>query len=347
MFRATSSVRRTSWLRISLICPVFDTPPGLLRAAAHSVLGATRPAPGRQDGIVQLILVDDASRAAETRAALAALAGADSRVLVLRNPRNIGPASARNLGLSVAVGDWIGFLDADDLWLPGHLERLLAMAAQWPEARWIGARHRLLNPDGGTEPAMRLPAEAGLPLAPGLTRYEGAALTTLMLGNFWMHLGAMLVRRDVLRRAGGFAEGVTFGEDIHLMARLSVLAPLHYLDAETYAWRRGRPSLTSSAARLRFSALKVHAVAARDPLLRGFAREARWARYKATKGLALNNLLAGNRTVALHAALRAWLIDPREVGDLGRFLRLWLGGTAGRDLRHYSQAEQFSVRRPT
>ncbi|NKE45435.1 glycosyltransferase family 2 protein [Roseomonas frigidaquae] len=334
-------------MRISLICPVYDTPPDLLRAAARSVLGAAQQADGVPDGIAQLILVDDASRNAATCAALAELAEADSRVLVLRNPRNAGPASARNLGMQVAIGDWVGFLDADDLWLPGHLERLCAVAAAWPDAAWIGSRHCLLNPDDGTEPAAGLPTEGAEPLAPGLTRHGGARLTALMLSNFWMHLGAMLVRRDVLLRAGGFAEGVTYGEDIHLMARLSVLAPLHYLDAQGYAWRRGRPSLTSNAARLRFSALKVHVAAARDPLLHGFARERRWARYKATKGLALNNLLAGNRFTALRAAVAAWLVDPREVGDLARFLSLWLGGTEGRDLRHYSQAEQFTVRSAT
>lgn len=331
-------------MRISLICPVFDTPPDLLRAAVHSVLAGTQQAEGAQGGVAQLILVDDASRSAETRAALTALAKADRRVLVLRSPRNGGPASARNLGITVAIGDWVGFLDADDLWLPGHLDRLCAVAATWPDASWIGSSHCLLNADGSTEPAVPLPTDSAQPLAPGLNRYEGAKLTALMLGNFWMHLGSMLVRREVLCRAGGFAEGVTYGEDSHLMARLSVLAPLHHLEAAGYAWRRGRPSLTSSERRLRFSALRVHAAAARDPLLRSFARERRWARYNATKGLALNNLLAGNRATALRAAMAAWLIDPREVGDLTHFLRLWLGGTEGRDLRRYSEAEQFTVR---
>ncbi|MBU8536732.1 glycosyltransferase family 2 protein [Falsiroseomonas tokyonensis] len=333
-------------MRISLICPVYDTPPTLLRAATASVLGAA-PAPaegGAAAGIVQLVLVDDASRSEATREVLQQLAAEDRRVLVLRSPRNRGPASARNLGLQAAIGDWVGFLDADDLWLPGHLQRLGAVAAANPDAAWIGAGHCLLQPDGECTPAQGLPAVWGTPLAPGLRRHAGPALTRLLLANFWMHLGAMVVRRSVLQQAGGFAEGLSYGEDIHLMARLSVLAPLHYLEEQGYAWRRGRPSLTSSAARLRFDSLRVHRVAAQDPLLRGFAREHRWARYKATKGLALNNLLAERRGAALHAALRAWLVDPRELGDLSHFLRLWFGGTEGRDLQRYSQAEQFTVR---
>lgn len=341
IFPSDHGGEKGSPLRISVICPVYDTPPPLLAAAARSVLDQAGPASGVS---VQLILVDDASPSLATGAALAALAAADRRVLLLRNPRNAGPASARNRGLEVAGGDWIGFLDADDLWLPGHLGRLADATAR-PDAAWIGAGHGLLGPNGQVEAAPRLPEEGGDSLAPGLRLYQGAPFTRLMLSNFWMHLGAMLVRRDLIQRIGGFTEGLSFGEDVLLMARLSTLAPLHYLAAEGYAWRRGRPSLTSSATRLRFSALGAHDAAARDPLLRDFRREIRWAHYKATKGLALNNLLAGNGAMALRAALAAWRMDPREIGDLACFLRLWLAGTEGRDLHRYSQAEQFTVRR--
>ncbi|MGK7869306.1 glycosyltransferase [Falsiroseomonas sp. E2-1-a20] len=330
-------------MRISLVCPVYDTPPELLRAAAHSVLSATSAASA--EGVAQLILVDDASPSAATRAALAALAEADRRVLLLRSPRNRGPASARNLGLSVAIGEWVGFLDADDLWLPGQLDRLHGVATAHPDAGWIGSAHAWLNPDGGLEAAPMLPAATGAELGPGLRRHAGPPLTGLMLGNFWMHLGAMLARRALLQRIGGFAEGLVYGEDQNLMARLSTVTPLHYLATPGYAWRRGRPSLTSSAARLRAASLRQYAAAARDPLLRDFRREIHWARYSATKGLAVNNLLAGRRMPALALALRAWMLDPREVGELGLFLRLWTG--SGRiDPGRYSKAEGFVVRAP-
>jgi glycosyltransferase involved in cell wall biosynthesis len=330
-------------MRISLVCPVFDTPPELLRAAARSVLSSSAGTPS--EGVVQLILVDDASPSRATQAALSELAEMDRRVLLLRSPRNRGPASARNLGVSVAIGEWVGFLDADDLWLPGQLDRLRHVAAAHPDAGWIGSAHVLLNPDGSLDPAPRLPTAQGAELGPGLRRYAGPDLTRLMLGNFWMHLGAMLARRTLVQRVGGFVEGLVYGEDQNLMTRLSTLAPLHYLETPGYAWRRGRPSLTSSAARLRARSLRLHAAAARDPLLRDFRREIHWARYSATKGLAVNNLLAGRRMPALGLALRAWMLDPREVGELGLFLRLWSAG-GNIDPGRYSQAETFVVRTP-
>jgi hypothetical protein len=100
----------------------------------------------------------------------------------------------------------------------------------------------------------------------------------------------------------------------------------------------------SSPARLSPEYARVHEVARAEPLLCGFARELRWARYAAYKGLALNNLLSGRRALALRFALRAWLADPREVADLALFARLFVRRSREAILRdggRYSQAERF------
>lgn len=60
----------------------------------------------------------------------------DPRVRLEVSPRN-GPGAARNHGLSLARGDWILFLDADDLLEFGHLENLLSCASRNPEATLI------------------------------------------------------------------------------------------------------------------------------------------------------------------------------------------------------------------
>lgn len=317
---------------ISVICPVMDAEPSLLRAAVASALEEI-DAVGLHG---EFILVDDGSTQTGTLRAITELTRGDVRIRLCRPGANAGPASARNHGLGIARGEWIGFLDADDLWLPGRLAAVQALRVR-PDIGWIGGRHRLALPDG-SRPAPSLAEAMGRAEACTL---EGAALTRCLLANFWMHLGAMLVRRELAIRAGGFAAGLYYGEDILFMARLSILAPLHMVDADLYAWRRAGGGLTAAPARLTARSLAMFSAAASDRLLDGFRRELRWARYSALKGLAANNLRAGHQTAALGFALRAFLLDPREGRDLVRFMRLWAGGQGG---EQYSRAEAFALK---
>jgi len=314
-------------IEVSVICPVFDPCPLLLAAAVTSVLDELDAA-----GVVgEVILVDDASRSPGTRAVLARLALPGGRVRLLRSEANQGPASARNRGIRAARGAWLGFLDADDLWLPGRLAAMRALMAS-AHVKWIGGRHALLLPGGEWRVA---PA-----LAPG-GLLRGEALTRRLIGNFWMHLGATMLRRELALRVEGFAAGLFYGEDVLLVARLSCLAPLHLLDREVYAWRRAGGGLTGASARLGAGSLRYLEMARRDPLLRGFRRDLRWALYSARKGLAINNLRAGRRLEALGFAASAWLSDPREALDFLRFLTLLPGANATRRAA-YSQAEAFT-----
>jgi glycosyltransferase involved in cell wall biosynthesis len=71
----------------------------------------------------ELLVVDDGS-SDETGSIVETYAGRDDRVRLLRQP-NGGVAAARNRGIAAATGEFVAFLDADDEWLPGKLERQL------------------------------------------------------------------------------------------------------------------------------------------------------------------------------------------------------------------------------
>lgn len=73
----------------------------------------------------ELIIIDDHS-SDQTLAVVEELAKNDARVQVVRLLQNSGPAKARNVGLDLATGNYIAFLDSDDLWMPNKLERQLA-----------------------------------------------------------------------------------------------------------------------------------------------------------------------------------------------------------------------------
>ncbi len=74
---------------------------------------------------LEVIVVDDAS-ADSTRAVAYTAAQRDARVRVLPLDVNAGPGAARNRALDVAEGRWLAILDADDVFLPGRLRRLVA-----------------------------------------------------------------------------------------------------------------------------------------------------------------------------------------------------------------------------
>ena len=73
----------------------------------------------------EMLVVDDCSTD-DSAARVAAVATLDPRIRLLRQAKNGGPAAARNRALAEARGDFVAFLDADDLWLPEKLARQLA-----------------------------------------------------------------------------------------------------------------------------------------------------------------------------------------------------------------------------
>lgn len=95
-------------MKVSVLIPVYNTE-RYVAAAIDSVLAQTRPAD-------EVIVVDDGS----TDGTSEVLAGFGARISVLRQPQS-GPGSALNRGIARATGDFLSFLDADDLWLPDKL----------------------------------------------------------------------------------------------------------------------------------------------------------------------------------------------------------------------------------
>ena len=69
-----------------------------------------------------MIIVDDCSKD-DTYALAKRLSEADNRIRVLQNEKNSGVAATRNKALDAATGEYIAFLDSDDLWLPQKLEK--------------------------------------------------------------------------------------------------------------------------------------------------------------------------------------------------------------------------------
>lgn len=104
---------------VSVVMPCFNTE-SYVGAAVASVLAQTHTD-------VELLVVDDASTDSSA-AVVDSVADGDERVTLFRMAENGGAARARNQALQHATGDFVAFLDSDDLWLPAKLERQVAFA---------------------------------------------------------------------------------------------------------------------------------------------------------------------------------------------------------------------------
>jgi glycosyltransferase involved in cell wall biosynthesis len=107
---------------VSVVIPVYDTE-DYLPACLDSVLGQTF-------SDIEVVCVDDGSSDGSPRI-LKERAAADERLVVLENPDGSrGPGAARNLGIERARGDYLAFVDSDDLLAPTMLEELVEAARE-------------------------------------------------------------------------------------------------------------------------------------------------------------------------------------------------------------------------
>lgn len=101
--------------RVSIICPVYNVEK-YLDATVNSVFTQTYPH-------WELLLVIDANSSDQSLRLSHKWTKQDPRILVLESPTHLGVANNRNQGILKATGDYIAFLDSDDLWLPQKLEK--------------------------------------------------------------------------------------------------------------------------------------------------------------------------------------------------------------------------------
>ena len=327
-------------MRVSIVCPVYNARPDELKAAVRSVLDQ------EGGGSAQIILVDDCSTDPEIVATLAEITAANASVVTVRTRLNGGPAGARNVGLEHVAEEWVGFIDADDLWPSDKLARARVVLAMRPDANWVAGGCAELNHSGlkTATPGLRCFAQPGLDPEGVACRQPELTRSIIQDG---LHLGTCLLR---MRAIGGlrFDPSVMYGEDILFLVKLSLCSRADRADGIGYIYRRQHESMMWSAGRLSARYATGPQAGLRDPDLRAFRREFRWALYSVYKDLAANNLINHRRVAATRFALRAWCLDPREVVDFFKFLSLlplrnWV--ELARRARRYSPSEQILLDR--
>lgn len=107
--------------KVSIIMPAYN--------AEQSIGAAIQSVCGQTFSDWELIVVDDAS-IDKTAEIVQEISAKDKRVLLFIIPHNVGVAAARNHGLSLCTGEYVAFLDSDDIWHKDKLQRQLVALTQ-------------------------------------------------------------------------------------------------------------------------------------------------------------------------------------------------------------------------
>jgi glycosyltransferase involved in cell wall biosynthesis len=194
------------FMKVSAVIPTYNRSSQVCRAI-DSVLAQTVR-------VEEIIVVDDGS----TDGTADAVRDRYGCRVVLLEQENAGAAAARNRGIREARGEWIAFLDSDDVWMPTKIERQFeALAALGGE---FGVCFTDCVFDG--DPQMKLTAFylAGLEDPPLLGALEEPAKFVLAGREpFWTQ--SLLVRHALLQAPDGFDDALVIREDTDLLFRLS------------------------------------------------------------------------------------------------------------------------------
>jgi cellulose synthase/poly-beta-1,6-N-acetylglucosamine synthase-like glycosyltransferase len=183
---------------IGVVVPLYNKV-ATVRRAIESVLAQTYKH-------WQLVIVDDGSTDGGAEQ-IAGLAGA--RVV---RQTNRGVSAARNAGAALGDAPLVAYLDADDEWLPHHLEDLADLAQRFPGAVGYATAYERVSAHGVQ--LLRLPQRS--------SSFEIADYFAFCQ-DFGAPLSAssIAVRRETLQAIGGFPEGIAQGEDLVTWARLT------------------------------------------------------------------------------------------------------------------------------
>ena len=190
---------------ISVIIPTFNRA-SFISEAIDSVLQQSYQK-------IELLVVDDGST--DNTAEIMSRYTADPRVRFFQQP-NQGQSVARNLALQYAKGEFICCLDSDNRWLPGKLEKSLAVFKQHPEVDIVYGDIVTIDENGDEITRQNMP------------RYSGR-ITKYLFRDNCVSINTSMVRRKCFDEMGGMEVGRRRADDYELWLRFSTRYQYFYL----------------------------------------------------------------------------------------------------------------------
>jgi glycosyltransferase involved in cell wall biosynthesis len=264
---------------VSVVMPSYNAGPWI-STALSSVAAQTRLP-------LEVVVVDDGS----TDDTVERIVASGVATKLLRTDR-LNAAGARNAGIDAAAGDWIAFLDADDWWLPEHLDLAVSQLTQAADCAYM-CHFETIRPGDGKLASVPCPVDR--PLS-GLT--HDVFMAWLARKPYFNHQG-LVVRRDVLIEAGGYDTTQIRRHDFEMFMRVIHGRTWSFNPTVGSVYRSGRPG-NLSGDRVDCAYFFLRALIKNEE------------RYR---GLAMVRLI--------HLAARNALGAARRMGDAERYDRAW------------------------
>jgi glycosyltransferase involved in cell wall biosynthesis len=301
---------------VSVVIPTYNRE-CFVRNAIDSVLNQTFTD-------YELIVVDDGST--DNTADVVGNYGRKVRYIY---QQNAGPSAARNSGISAARGRWIAFLDSDDEWTRHYLSIQMAHAEMRPGLCMQSTNSRYTGLEGETRSYFEING-----CLPNIGKADFCLINepfSFVVEHGPWQLGAVMMLREAIIRAGAFDERLRFSEDFDLMARVSLHGSFGLIREELvkiYRRHEKIESLTKKAAQNPLQVMQwngeIYEQLKELPLLTATEQKT-LKRLVAANRRAIGNFLwsSGKRCDARESYKSAVRVDP-SVASIGRCVLSYL-----------------------
>ncbi len=257
---------------------------------------------------LELVIVDDGSTDETPRMCRDFLDSHQGIPIRYYRKENGGQSSSRNVGVTLSRGEWVSFLDQDDVWFPDKLERIVPLLDGDVDLVYSDAD--TIDQDSRRElVGLHRNYRFGLP-------HPKRSIEDVLFKDVFVMPGLMTVRKTMVLDVGGFDESLSGYEDDDLFLRLFPKARVKYLPESTFWWRIYKDNYSNTIRMVRSRTqywkklLQLYTDGGRDRrrvvgISRRFFREfLRQATQQKARGIALfrENLAAG-REIVPHLAV--------------------------------------------